>query len=162
MSSVLLPNTAYGVGEFLFNLCARDPTVFSTTLGYGNAAGFLQNRGELIPPPAMPDRPRASTKSAPTRPVNPITGAYDPPRAPDEPQMTDDEKAREAERLYVLFDRMAKTGVMDVENPVQKARQEGRFTETSEDEEREVRLLFAVVCFARVSAPIIDFVSFAK
>ncbi|KAK4705707.1 hypothetical protein P7C70_g501, partial [Phenoliferia sp. Uapishka_3] len=148
MSSILLPNTAYGVGEFLYNLCERDPTIFSTTIGYGNASGFLQNRGELIPPPSMPDRsPKLKQSNGPTssrerpgvsRRVNPITGAYDIPVDNDEPQMTEEEKEREAERLYVLFDRMGKTGVMNVENPVQKARQEGRFQETSEEEENSL------------------------
>ena len=52
LSSVLLPNTAFGVGEFLYNLCDRSPEHLVRAIGYGNASGFLQNRGELIPPPA--------------------------------------------------------------------------------------------------------------
>ncbi|KAM0746728.1 hypothetical protein T439DRAFT_318490 [Meredithblackwellia eburnea MCA 4105] len=175
LSSIMLPNTAYGVGEFLYNLCERDPALLSTTIGYGNASGFLQNRGELIPPPSMPDvknspkitrspptpatstfpstasasssngnfeRPPTSSatpaSTKPQRPVNPITGAYETPDDPNERKMTDAEKEREAERLYVLFDRMAKTGVMNVENPVDKARAEGRFEETTEDREAEL------------------------
>ena len=43
--------------------------------------------------------------------------------------MTDEEKLAEAERLFVLFDRMAKTGVMKVDNPIRKAQESGRFQE---------------------------------
>ncbi|BGP48946.1 hypothetical protein JCM10450v2_004825 [Rhodotorula kratochvilovae] len=131
LSSVLLPNTAFGAGEFLYNLCDRSPEVLVRTIGYGCAAGFLQNRGELIPPPA----------SVAEGAVNPITGAVDaPPRAgAEEPDaMSEEEKEREAERLYTLFDRLARTGVVSAQNPVDAARAAGRFEETSEDREAEL------------------------
>ncbi|ORY89730.1 guanine nucleotide exchange factor synembryn-domain-containing protein [Leucosporidium creatinivorum] len=171
LSSLLLPNTAYGVGEFLYNLCDRDPATLCTQIGYGNASGFLQNRGELIPPPPIANantadskkrkgsvaaqRPTSSTStiaeedSAPTfaspfgggpsgpRAVNPITGAFGLPPDPDEVEMTEEEKEREAEKLYVLFDRMQRTGVMTAENPVKKGAAEGRFEETTEEREAE-------------------------
>ncbi|KAI5474584.1 guanine nucleotide exchange factor, Ric8 [Pseudohyphozyma bogoriensis] len=179
LSSILLPNTAYGVGEFIYNLCDRDATILSQTIGYGNAAGFLQNRGELIPPPAMPEdevdeeeerearekeprrweegvskgkaafpttekEPKVSAvpfpPSATKKVVNPITGAYEDPNArPAMEGMSEEEKEREAEKLYVLFDRMAKTGVMEVENPVHKARKEGKLEGNKEEREREER-----------------------
>ena len=44
-------------------------------------------------------------------------------------EMTDEEKEREAERLFVLFERMRRLGVVDVENPVRTAQQSGRFEE---------------------------------
>lgn len=43
--------------------------------------------------------------------------------------MTDEEKEREAEKLFVLFERMQRTGVISAENPVGKAQREGRFEE---------------------------------
>lgn len=43
--------------------------------------------------------------------------------------MTEEEKEREAERLFVLFERMRRLGVVQVENPVRRAQQEGRFEE---------------------------------
>lgn len=163
LSSIMLPNTAYGVGELLYNLCDRNPTRLCTTIGYGNASGFLQNRGELIPPPSIPSKKSKPTSSStsgtasprpsgswerPTVPkptssrlVNPITGAFEVPPEANAVEMTEEEKHREAERLYVLFDRMAKTGVMEVENPVRKAQSEGRFVETSEEEEETIRVL---------------------
>ncbi|SGY13318.1 BQ5605_C010g05832 [Microbotryum silenes-dioicae] len=184
LSSLLLPNTAYGVGEFLYNLCDRDPAILSTQIGYGNASGFLQNRGELIPPPpihqspqrnsrrksghpissvktsdgtAEKDRPWSTLSSASTvreegneinamrcgpRIVNPITGAFElPPEFDTEDEMTEEEKEREAEKLYVLFDRMQRTGVMDVENPIRKARGEGKLEETTDELEAERKRL---------------------
>ncbi|GAA5919984.1 hypothetical protein JCM1841_004412 [Sporobolomyces salmonicolor] len=142
LSSILLPNTAYGVGEFLYNLCDRDPEKLCHAIGYGNASGFLQNRGELIPPPPRaqdaPTAPPAGTSTAPPRPVNPITGAFDPPEDPDDVPMSEAEKEREAERLYTLFDRMSRSGVLSAENPVHRARSEGRFEDTSEQREREL------------------------
>lgn len=59
--------------------------------------------------------------------------------------MTPEEKQREAERLFVLFDRLEKTGVVKMgSNPVQQAREEGRLEElpdvdSRDDEEREER-----------------------
>lgn len=213
LSSILLPNTAYGVGEFIYNLCDRDPTILCQQIGYGNASGFLQNRGELIPPPPsnltspnsngsvpLMDTPPSGTRSSrsnsnasrpstPTntssstsgtnskrnsfisgsakrrslhasksqsplstttplipvsnleRVINPITGAYedlsDPVPAGEE--MTQEEKERESERLFVLFERMARSGVIQVDNPIKQARAEGRFAETSEEAEVERR-----------------------
>ena len=48
--------------------------------------------------------------------------------------MTDAEKEREAERLFVLFERLRATGVLNVENPLRTAQQTGRFEELSDDE----------------------------
>lgn len=55
--------------------------------------------------------------------------------------MTEEEKEREAEKLYTLFDRMERTGIMSAENPVNKARQQGKFEETKEDREAELERL---------------------
>ena len=49
--------------------------------------------------------------------------------------MTDEEKEREAEKLFVLFERLNKTGVVSVENPLRTAVQEGRFEELPDDED---------------------------
>lgn len=62
--------------------------------------------------------------------VNPITGQrLEEEDTPDLSSMTDEEKEREAERLFVLFERMRKLGVVSVENPVRTAQQSGRFEE---------------------------------
>ncbi|GAA5934762.1 uncharacterized protein JCM15063_003060 [Sporobolomyces koalae] len=141
MSSVFLPNTAFGVGEFLYNLAERSPDKLCTLIGYGNASGFLQSRGELIPPPPPADSVNNEETDTFDRTINPITGAFDPPPDPNAVEMTEEEKEQEAEKLYTLFDRMSRTGVMNVENPIDKARQEGRFEETSEQREKELERL---------------------
>ncbi|KAM0789558.1 hypothetical protein ACM66B_000369 [Microbotryomycetes sp. NB124-2] len=165
-SSIMLSNSAYGASEVIYNLCERNPEKLSQQIGYGNAAGLLQNRGELIPPPP-PDQPpltsanestkdsrsrqhssvggtRAATAmaedSTSQRAVNPITGAYeDASSARDDlAQMTDEEKEREAEKLYVLFDRMNRTGVVStMDNPVDKAKQDGKLETTKAEMDAE-------------------------
>jgi hypothetical protein len=61
--------------------------------------------------------------------INPITGQrLEAESIPDIAEMTDEEKEREAERLFVLFERMRSLGV-GVENPVRTAQQSGRFEE---------------------------------
>lgn len=115
----------------------------SSQIGYGNAAGYLFNRGILSAPP-----PRQSTSHQPflsfnpsspgsgsgiteiTDPnINPITGILQT-EAPPEPEMTDEEKEREAEKLFVLFERLEKAGGM--ENPIKKALHEGRLEKYEE------------------------------
>ena len=62
--------------------------------------------------------------------INPITGQRrDMEPADVLPEMTDEEREREAERLFVLFERLGATGVMNVVNPVEQALNEGRFEE---------------------------------
>ncbi|KAF9263754.1 hypothetical protein L218DRAFT_901416 [Marasmius fiardii PR-910] len=58
-----------------------------------------------------------------TRQVNPITGTYVPERTSNPmDDMSEEEKEREMEKLFVLFDRMEKTGALNPEqNPVRKA-----------------------------------------
>jgi len=51
--------------------------------------------------------------------------------------MTPEEKEREAERLFVLFERLKATGVVDVRNPVEEALREGRIQEVSDDEDED-------------------------
>lgn len=91
-------------------------------------AGFLFHKGILNAPPP----PSADTSSAPiTTPsgeaINPITGTTVVPQAPA-PEMTDEEKEREMERLFVLFDRMEKTGALaPSQNPMRKAVKQATF-----------------------------------
>ena len=93
-------------------------------IGYGNAAGFLYNKGIFAPPEV------ASTTSGEQidGSINPITGMVDGPKEPI-PDMTDEEKEREAEKLFVLFDRLEKAGGM--ENPIRKALREGKLEKYS-------------------------------
>ncbi|CAG8458046.1 24565_t:CDS:2 [Dentiscutata erythropus] len=71
------------------------------------------------------------------KPINPITGQYLEDEAPSLSDMTDEEKEREAERLFVLFERLKKTGVMNVVNPVEEAIKSGKINDTIDDEKKE-------------------------
>jgi Guanine nucleotide exchange factor synembryn len=96
----------------------------SAQIGYGNAAGYLFNKNILsAPPPKAGDA--SGSDSAFGEGVNPITGAKERKVDPG-PEMTDEEKEREAEKLFVLFDRLEKTGM--VQNPIRKAIQEGKLS----------------------------------
>lgn len=103
---------------------ATSATTLSGYLGYGNVAGFLFQKG-VVSTPA-----RSSTSGAPTStssglPINPITGTIEREHEPI--PMTDEEKEQEAEKLFVLFDRLEKTGTLPPSrNPIRKAIQEGK------------------------------------
>ncbi|ORX48219.1 hypothetical protein DM01DRAFT_1292244 [Hesseltinella vesiculosa] len=129
----MAPQTRDAVSETLFVLCDENPTTFSQQVGYGNAIGYLVNKGIAMEPPH--DAPESSQN----RNINPITGQYldaqdDGPSLAD---MTDEEKEREAERLFVLFERLKKTGIVDVENPVAKAYQQASIAPIDSDSDEE-------------------------
>ncbi|OCB88330.1 hypothetical protein A7U60_g4532 [Sanghuangporus baumii] len=128
------------VGELIFvdNLIefvsAFTATIMSSQIGYGNAAGYLFNRGILsAPPPALTTKSGAAEVVDPS--INPITGMVQQ-EAPPGPEMTEEEKEREAERLFVLFERLERAGGM--ENPIKKALHEGRLEKYSEQARKRV------------------------
>lgn len=58
-------------------------------------------------------------------PINPITGIAQQPVTMSD--MTDEEKEREAEKLFVLFDRLEKSGAIQPDqNPIRKAAEQGK------------------------------------
>lgn len=137
MSSVTLPRLARASGELLLSLCEGNAKQMTETIGYGPCAGFLMNTGLAS---ALPSG-TTSTSGPDGRAVDPITGEYEPTeeeRAMDEiNRMTEEEKEAEAERLFVLFDRLNKTGVVQVRHPMEKAREEGRFEQIEKRTEQE-------------------------
>ena len=98
----------------------------SSQIGYGNAAGYLFNRGILsAPPPSLTSGSGAADEVGDPS-INPITGMIQR-EVPQGPEMTDEEKEREAEKLFVLFDRLEKTGAIPKEsNPIRQAIQRGK------------------------------------
>ncbi|KAK6434284.1 hypothetical protein LTR95_009530 [Oleoguttula sp. CCFEE 5521] len=130
-----LPILRDNISNFLFELSDNDPETFVQNIGYGYASGFLMSHGMPVPQSAAGNNGGAMQPghSTETEPVNPITGqklsAEQRGGADDGAEMTEEEKEREAERLFVLFERLRATGVVDVENPVKRARDEGRFEE---------------------------------
>ncbi|KAG8851985.1 hypothetical protein FRB96_009001 [Tulasnella sp. 330] len=129
MASVYFPKLKDSIGEMLFALCNSDANMMGAQLGYGNIAGFLFNKGIMAPPPPPKDSGGAAGDYIPDDPdINPITGSKYKPEGPDPlAGMTDEEKEREAEKLFVLFDRLEKMGM--AVNPMRKAQQEGKLEE---------------------------------
>lgn len=98
----LAPQLRDGISHLLFELSERDAGKFVDNVGYGFASGFLFQNNIPMPRNATGE----SGGSSGGRPINPITGQFlDREPAMDAPEMTDEEKEREAERLFVLFER---------------------------------------------------------
>ncbi|KAL7410979.1 guanine nucleotide exchange factor [Mrakia frigida] len=151
MLSPVYPQTKIAVGEVFFVLAERNASNMSELVGYGNAAGFLFSKGfTSVPPPTEePSAPKPPPKPKPTSspskskpsaaPINPMTGLNaSASTAMHDTTMTDEEKEREAERLFVLFERMEKNPAVSMgtggeggkmKNPVREAVESGKYGE---------------------------------
>ncbi|KAF2760334.1 hypothetical protein EJ05DRAFT_474220 [Pseudovirgaria hyperparasitica] len=120
------PNLRESISAMFFEISGKDASTFVKNVGYGFASGFLMSHNIAVPENAS-DAFSSQTEGTP---INPITGQrLDAEAIETGPEMTEEEKEREAEKLFVLFERLKKTGVMNVRNPVEQAVQEGRFEE---------------------------------
>jgi len=100
----LAPGFRSAVAELFFEMSDQDATTFVNNVGYGFASGFLFQRN--IPVPETVTEGQGTNAASGGRAVNPITGQFiDAENGADLPEMTDEEKEREAERLFVLFER---------------------------------------------------------
>ena len=134
-TSAVTPAIRDSISAFLFELSDSDPATFVHNVGYGYASGFLLSKNIAMPESAMRGHDVRDAEGEQI-PINPVTGQrLDREERVHVEEMTDEEKEREAERLFVLFERLRATGVVDVENPVTRAYQEGRITEVHSDEE---------------------------
>lgn len=89
-------------------------------MGYGNVAGFLFHKG-VFSAPSQNDNDNVIMSTSSGESINPITGTTVKPNAEGVP-MSDEEKEREAEKLFVLFDRLERTGAIQPDqNPMRKA-----------------------------------------
>jgi len=89
----------------------------SSQLGYGNVAGFLFQKGITNPPANSPTSSSATLMTSSGAPINPITGTVDDRETL--PQLTDEEKESEAEKLFVLFNRLERSGaITPQQNPI--------------------------------------------
>lgn len=112
------------LGVLLFEVSGSSPIEFIRNVGYGYAVGFLTTHGIAIPPDQIPTNLAGQQ-------INPITGqnVLDEQRHMDLKEMSEEEKEREAEKMFVLFQRLKKNGVIDVQDPIQQAIDSGRFQE---------------------------------
>lgn len=130
----ITPQLRETISNLFFDLSDKDASTFVENVGYGFASGFLFSRGLPVPQNAS----EANARGTPNRPINPITGQFiDTERQPEGPEMTEEEREREAERLFVLFERLNANGVISAENPMRTAVQEGRFEELPDDYESD-------------------------
>jgi hypothetical protein len=96
------------ISELMFVLSGKNAENLTKNIGYGFAAGFLASRGIEIPQNAG-EAFSTSDKFNPE--INPITGQrWDAEPEDNGPPMTQEEKEREAERLFVLFERFVLIG----------------------------------------------------
>lgn len=124
-----VPRLKEGISSFLFELSDKDAATFVRNVGYGFAAGYLMTHNMPVPERANGDSGE-SMATVDGQEINPITGQRRDMEPQDPlPEMTDEEKEREAERLFVLFERLKATGVMNVVNPIEQAVNEGRVEE---------------------------------
>jgi hypothetical protein len=111
------PQLREQISCFLFELSGKDAKSFVQNVGYGFASGFLFGHNIPIPENALEAWSTADSDSSHTRAsqdskqdlmgkINPITGQFLENEAKVEmPKMSQEEKEREAERLFVLFER---------------------------------------------------------
>lgn len=120
----------------LFELSDKDANKFVKNIGYGFASGFLMSHNISVPASAAEASSIVSEGDAEGgADINPVTGqrlSAEKRGKPESEEMNEEEKLREAEKLFVLFERLKATGVMDVKNPVQQAVDEGRFEEIAD------------------------------
>ena len=133
-TSAVAPNVREGISSLLFEMSGKDATTFVRNVGYGFAAGFLMTHNLPVPDSALKvdgsEDPGGRLTNVDGKEVNPVTGQRRDMEPEDPgPEMTDEEKEREAEKLFVLFEKLKATGVVNVVNPVEQALQEGRFEE---------------------------------
>lgn len=113
-TSPVAPNLRESVSSMLFELSNQDPTTFVRNVGYGFASGFLITHNLAVPEGSL--RPSTGGNDAEdpgerlTRvdglEINPVTGQRkDKEPEVSGPAMTEMEKEREAEKLFVLFER---------------------------------------------------------
>ncbi|KAL8781328.1 MAG: hypothetical protein Q9194_000419 [Teloschistes cf. exilis] len=137
-ASAVAPSLRESVSSLLFELSDKDATSFVRNVGYGFASGFLMTHDLPVPMSATEGWStgesditlREKLTNVDGNEVNPVTGQIrEVESETPEEEMTEEEKEREAERLFVLFERLKATGVVNVRNPVEEAVREGRFEE---------------------------------
>jgi Guanine nucleotide exchange factor synembryn len=122
VTNAFTPTLREAILSFLFQIVDASPAALVDAIGYGYASGYLFSHN--IPVPENIQNLQAGRGD-----TNPITGQrLDAEPVPSVAEMTDEEKEREAERLFVLFERMSNMGI-GVENPVRTAQQSGKFEE---------------------------------
>jgi hypothetical protein len=102
-TSALTPTLRGSISAMLFELSHKDPATFVHNVGYGYASGYLMSNNIAMPEELVKKNTSGEVEGVP---VNPITGQrLDREEQVNMEPMTQEEKEREAERLFVLFER---------------------------------------------------------
>ncbi|KAN0071534.1 Guanine nucleotide exchange factor [Elaphomyces granulatus] len=134
LSTTPSPHLKTAISELMFVLSGKCPENLTKNIGYGFAAGFLASRGLEIPQNAG----EAFSTNNFDPEINPITGQrWDAEPEENKLPMTPEQKEREAEKLFILFERAGATGIINVENPVVQALREGRLEELPDDDDSD-------------------------
>jgi hypothetical protein len=120
-TSPMTPTLRDNLSSLFYELSGKDAENFVDNIGYGFASGFLMTHNLQTPKNVTSqsrseseERRRAEarkTRRHTAFPVNPVTGqkvSAEPVRD-NQPKMTEAEKQREAEKLFVLFERYVAT-----------------------------------------------------
>ncbi|KAB8299012.1 hypothetical protein EYC80_001144 [Monilinia laxa] len=142
----MAPQVRESISALLFELSDKDASTFVQNVGYGFASGFLFQHNVPVPENAFEawstENGNGHGKTRPShdsgKAVNPITGQLlEAETNINVPEMSQAEKEREAERLFVLFERLKKNGVITATNPMEEALHQGRFEELEDDAESD-------------------------
>jgi hypothetical protein len=114
----ITPQVRESISSLLFELSDKNAQKFVQNVGYGFASGFLFQHNVPVPENALEAWSTSGSESSNARPsqdsrlsdlagkVNPVTGQLlDMEAVLEMEDMTQEEKEREAERLFVLFER---------------------------------------------------------
>jgi hypothetical protein len=113
----MTPTLRDNLSSLFYELSGKDAENFVDNIGYGFASGFLMTHN-LQTPKSVTSQSRSESENRrreearKTRrhtafPTNPVTGqkVSAEPVLDNQPKMTEAEKQREAEKLFVLFER---------------------------------------------------------
>lgn len=110
----LAPTFGNTVAHLFFNMSDKNASKFVENVGYGYASGFLFKNNIPIPK-SVQEAFATSDATGSQRHVNPVTGQFlDKEHFGDVKEMTEEEKEREAEKLFVLFERYVLYNVLDM------------------------------------------------
>ncbi|KAK9493789.1 guanine nucleotide exchange factor [Lipomyces doorenjongii] len=113
--------------QLMWDASDHDVHKFIYHIGFGYAIGYIMSHEIAVPEDIL----REIAPNVPSDNINPVTGqrVENEDQSPSLANMTEDEKEREAERLFVLFERMRANGIIKVENPVRTAVESGQLQE---------------------------------
>ncbi|KAA8897502.1 hypothetical protein TRICI_006718 [Trichomonascus ciferrii] len=131
----VLRTTRNIIFDIFWKLSHESPDEFVGNFGLGYASSFLASHGIAFPESVnttQPSTPTTTSDNVAGPSVNPITGQYvqyekQTPNPVDE--MTEEEKERDAERMFVLFERLKANNMIKVQNPVEVAARQGKLHE---------------------------------